>query len=154
MGKFTLVLFSLLTTLAISAQEVISAQGDSYTNANGSIDFTIGEVITNTGSNASGTITQGFHQTSWSVVSVEKHAPDYEATVYPNPTEDILNIRANAFVGVIYTLYDAQGKLILQGKLSAELTSLEVNQLAAGSYSLTLNNATQYLKTFKLIKAQ
>ena len=31
------------------AQEVVSTQGDSYTNSSGSIDFTIGEVVINTG---------------------------------------------------------------------------------------------------------
>ena len=42
--KNTIVLFSLLTTLSVSAQEVVSTQGDSYSNGTGSIDFTIGEV--------------------------------------------------------------------------------------------------------------
>ena len=44
MKKITLVLFSLFATLTVSAQEVVSTQGDSYSNASGSIDFTIGEV--------------------------------------------------------------------------------------------------------------
>ncbi|MFB0961844.1 MAG: hypothetical protein QMB20_11635, partial [Flavobacteriales bacterium] len=57
-----LLLLSLLTTLGILSQEVVSTQGDSYSNASGSIDFTIGEVITATGTNGASDITQGFHQ--------------------------------------------------------------------------------------------
>jgi len=53
---------------------------------------------------------------------------------------------------VTYTLYDAQGKLVMQNVLSAEQTPIQVGQLAPGNYSITLTNQTQNLKTFKLIK--
>jgi len=59
----------LLGALALSTitygQEVVSTQGDSYTNASGSIDFTIGEVVINTGTGGTNDLTQGFHQTNW-----------------------------------------------------------------------------------------
>jgi hypothetical protein len=154
MIKNNLVLFSLFTTVSVSAQEVVATQGDSYSNANGSIDFTIGEVIINTGTDGSNYITQGFQQTNWNFVGLVDHSPSYEAIVFPNPTEDILNIQTSAFENVTYSLYDAQGRLVLQDKLSAEQTPIQVSQLAPGSYSLTLNNGAQYLKTFKLIKQQ
>jgi hypothetical protein len=62
MMKYTLVLFLLFAGFTLSAQEVISTQGDSYINGNGSIDFTIGEVIIDTGTDGSIFLTQGFHQ--------------------------------------------------------------------------------------------
>ena len=152
MKRNTLVLFSLFATLTVSAQEVVATQGDSYSNASANIDFTIGEVIIDTGTDGTIDLTQGFHQTNWNFIGVEDHAPNYEAIIYPNPTEDVLNIRTSLFENVTYTLYDAQGKLVLQDVLSAEQTPIQVSQLAAGSYSLTLNNETQNLKTFKLVK--
>ena len=154
MIKNTLVLSLLLTTITVSAQEVVSTQGDSYSNASGSIDFTIGEVVIKTGTDGTNDITQGFHQTNWNFLGVEDRAPSYEATIYPNPTEDVLNIRTSTFENVTYTLYDAQGKLIMQNILSGEQTPIQVSQLALGSYSLTLSNETQNLKIFKLIKTQ
>ena len=152
MKKNKLVLFSLLCIGSASAQEVVATQGDSYSNASGNIDFTVGEVIIATGTDGTNDITQGFHQTNWNFVGVEDHAPNYQATIFPNPTEDVLNIRTSTFENVTYTLYDAQGKLVLQDILSAEQTPIQVSQLAPGSYSLTLNNETQNLKTFKLVK--
>ena len=152
MKKNTIVLFSLLTTLSVSAQEVVATQGDSYSNASANIDFTIGEVVINTGTDGNNDLTQGFHQTNWNFLGVEDFAPNYEAIIYPNPTEDVLNIRTSTFENVTYTLYDAQGKLVMQDILSAEQTAIQVSQLATGSYSLTLNNQTQNLKTFKLVK--
>ena len=152
MKKITLVLFSLFATLSVSAQEVVSTQGDSYSNASGNIDFTIGEVIIATGTDGTNDLTQGFHQTNWNFLGVEDFAPNYEATIFPNPTEDVLNIKTSAFENVTCTLYDVKGKLVLQDILSAEQTPIQVSQLAPGSYSLILNNETQNLKTFKLVK--
>lgn len=147
-------LFSLFATLSASAQEVVSTQGASYSNTSGSIDFTIGEVIIATGTDGTNDITQGFHQSNWNFLGLEDHLPSYEATIFPNPTENVLNIQTNSFENVTYTLYDAQGKLVLQDKLTAEQTPIQVSHLAPGNYSITLKNATQNLKTFKLIKQQ
>jgi len=154
MKKHILVLSSLFTLTAASAQEVISTQGDSYSTTNGSIDFTIGEVVIDTGTDGTNDLTQGFHQTNWNFLGVDDFAPNYEAIIFPNPTQDVLNIRTSDFERVTYTLYDAQGKLVLQAELSSEVTPIQVSRLAPGSYSLTLNNETQNLKTFKLIKTQ
>ena len=152
MKKNTLVLFSLFASLAVTAQEVVSTQGESYSNASASIDFTIGEVIINTETAVTNEITQGFHQTNWNFLGLEDYAPNYEAIIFPNPTSDVLNIRTSTFENVTYTLYDAQGKLLMQDILSAEQTPIQASHLAPGSYKLTLNNETQNLKTFKLIK--
>ena len=154
MMKHTFFIFSLLASLSVSAQEVVATQGDSYSNASANIDFTIGEVIIAAGTDGTNDLTQGFHQTNWNFLGVEDFAPNYEATIFPNPTEDVLNIRTSMFENVTYTLYDTQGKLVMQDILSAEQTPVQVSQLAPGIYSLTLNNETQNLKTFKLIKHQ
>ena len=154
MKKRTIFLFSLLSTIAVSAQEVLSTQGDSYSNTSANINFTIGEVVINTGTNGTNELTQGFHQINWNFVGMEDHSPSFNATVFPNPTSEVLNIRTSSFENVRYTLYNAQGKLLIQDILSAEQTPVQVGQLAPGSYSIILNNQTQNLKTFKLIKTQ
>jgi len=85
-------------------------------------------------------LVQGFHQSNCNFLGVEDHPPNYEAIIFPNPTEDVLNIQAIMFEDVTYTLYDALWKIVLQDKLFAEQTSVQVGQLALGNYSLTLNN--------------
>ena len=154
----TIVVFSLLYATTISAQEVVSTQGDSYSNANGSIDFTVGEAIINTGTDGTNDLTQGFHQTNWNFLGVEDNAPNYEASIFPNPTSDVLNIKTSSFENVTYTLYDAQGKLVLQSILAAEVTPIQVSHLAPGAYSLQLTfeegkKSASKSKTFKLIKS-
>ncbi len=132
MKKNTLVLFLFFASLAVSAQEVVATQGESYSNASASIDFTIGEVIINTGTDGTNDLTQGFHQTNWNFLGLEDFAPNYEAIIFPNPTQEVLNIRTSMFENVTYTLYDAQGKLVMQNILSAEQTPIQVSQLAPG----------------------
>ena len=150
-----LLILGLLSIInSVHSQEVVSTQGETYSSPNAIIDFTVGEVVINTVSDGTNNITQGFHQTNWNFVGLENHTPSFEAIIFPNPTSEVLNIRASAFENVIYTLYDAQGKLIVKDKLTAEQTLIPVSQLATGSYSITLNNPTQNLKTFKLIKTQ
>ncbi|MCH2229226.1 MAG: T9SS type A sorting domain-containing protein [Crocinitomicaceae bacterium] len=150
--KNKLVLFSLASTLSSSAQNVVSTQGDSYSNAVANIDFTIGEIAINTETDGVNDITQGFHQTLWQFVELQDFAPNYEVLIFPNPTSDILNIRTSMFDNVMCTIYDAQGKIVMQNLLSAEQTSIQVSQLTPGNYSIILNNETESLKAFKLIK--
>ena len=152
MKKNTIVLFSLFATLSVSAQEVVATQGDSYTNGDVSMDFTIGEVIINTGTDGSTDITQGLHQTNWTITALDSYSATYEATVFPNPTAEVLNIQTSHFENVKYTLYDAKGLLVKHGNISGEETPIQVSELASGSYSLILNDGTQNLKTFKLVK--
>jgi hypothetical protein len=165
MKKQILLFAAFFATFTAAAQEVISSQGETYSNVNGSIDFTVGEVIINTGTDGTNELTQGFHQTNWNFLGVEDFAPDYQATIFPNPTQDVLNIKTSVFENVTYMLYDAQGKLVMQNILSAEQTPIQVSQLAPGAYSLELifensNNGPlssskgPKRKTFKLVKSQ
>ena len=137
----------------INAQEVVSTQGNSYSNGTGSIDYTIGEVVINTVSDGTNDLTQGFHQTDWNFVGVEDHVASVDATVYPNPIDHTLNIKSDYFEDVSYTLYDATGRIVMNDILSATLTSFDVSALAPGAYSLRLTDKNQTpLKTFKLVK--
>ena len=152
--KIALFAFTILFTINLFSQGVISSQGDSYTDSSASIDFTIGEVVTSTVSNGEKTLTQGFHQTNWSFVSIENHVPNYEAIIFPNPTDNFLNIKAISFKNVNYSLFDEIGKLVLNGTLYSEKTSLDVSKLHTGLYSLVLNNSENKLKTFNIIKTR
>jgi hypothetical protein len=152
MKKCLFALF-LVCSASVLAQEVVATQGDSYTNSNGSVDFTIGEVVINTESNGATDITQGFHQTNWNFVGLDDYAPLYEVSVFPNPVETSLNIKAPSFENVTYTIYDATGRIVAQNKLVGDLTIVEVSALAPGAYSLILLGKNQNkLKTFKLVK--
>ena len=74
--KTTTFLATLLAAGSVSAKEVVSTQGDSYSNASANIDFTLGEVIIDTGTDGTNDLTQGFHQSNWNFLGVEDFAPN------------------------------------------------------------------------------
>lgn len=153
MKKHQILVASLLFLGSTHAQEVISSQGESYSNANGSIDFTIGETIIATGTDGSYDVTQGFHQSNWNFVGLDDQEPSFEATIYPNPTVEVLNIKVTVFDNIHYIMYDANGKIVSTDVLSSEITVINVANLVKGSYSVSLFDTDENLiKTFKLIK--
>lgn len=117
MKKHTLFLFSLFSTLAVTSQEVMSTQGDSYLNANSSIVFTIDETVVNTKTDRVFELTQGFHQTNWNLIALEDYTPCYGATIFPNLTSKMLNIKTSMFEVVSYSVNNSHGKLILRDKV-------------------------------------
>ena len=152
MKKNTIVLFSLFASISVSAQEVVSTQGESYSNASAKIDFTIGEVVINTVTDGTKELTQGFHQTNWNFLGVEDFAPDFDITIFPNPTSDVLYIKSSFYQDITYSLYDTQGKLVFKNILTETETQIQLNQLAPGAYSLSIHNKREQLKNFKFIK--
>ncbi|OFZ42576.1 MAG: hypothetical protein A3D92_15960 [Bacteroidetes bacterium RIFCSPHIGHO2_02_FULL_44_7] len=152
--KFVLIVGLLLSLTWVSAQQVISAQGDSYTSSTAAIDFTVGEVVINTLSDGSNDLTQGFHQTHWNFLGVEDAAPQFEANVFPNPMGSELHIQCPVSENVHFSLFDAAGRLLMQGPLAEEEQILNVTLLAPGSYVLRLDQGGELLKNFKLVKNQ
>jgi len=60
-------------------------------------------------------------------------------SIYPNPVNDILSIRAGGdIIGSAYILTDMNGRQLLNGKLFTDLTSIDISQLAAGVYLLQI----------------
>lgn len=139
--------------LTIHAQEVIATQGDSYSNSGGSIDFTIGEVMIQTLTTTSNVLTQGFHQTNLTVLGIDDYDPTYLAKVFPNPTNEILNIDISNFNGLSYEIYDVSGRQLSNTKLKTKTTSIAVDHLANGMYLLVLKGENnQKLKTYRILK--
>lgn len=154
MKKQHLLLFaSFVSFCAVQAQEVVSTQGDYYTNSATSVSFTIGETVIDTGTSGSVDLTQGFQQTNWNFVGLEDLKPGFTASVFPNPVRASLTIEVDVFENVRYELLDEQGRLISTGDLQGTQTQIEASALAPGAYSIRLNDAeNEKMKVFKLIK--
>ena len=141
--------FSLLISSQSHAQSVVSSQGESFTNTEGSIDYTLGEVIIFTGEGGSNDLTQGFHQSSISTNSIIDH-PEIELEIYPNPSSDFLSIRTDDWENVECAIYDVLGKEVQSFSLSNITTSIDVQEWANGSYTLLINKGNKQ-ESFKII---
>jgi hypothetical protein len=90
------------------------------------------------------------------LVATEKETLGLEDTLttglilYPNPTRDILNLGVSqGFNDVIYTVFDVNGKRVMNGRLSGP--SLDVSELVTGNYFLRILQ-DGVIKTERFIK--
>lgn len=105
-----------------------------------------------------GDVTSNHGQTDYWVVklngtnSIYEFSNELDATVYPNPVKDIVNININASLGgSFYTLNDVLGNVISKGQLKLDKNQLNMSGLKQGVYFLQINNNTD-TRSFKVLK--
>lgn len=136
----------------VFAQEVIGSAGETFSNGSLIVDYTLGETVIFTGSDGTNDLTQGFHQTKWQFVGVEEFQISFEASVYPNPTSDLLIISVQDFQDLSYQMYDSQGKLVRNGEIKQSESIIAVQELSQGQYSLSIIKNSNPVKQFTLVK--
>lgn len=145
------ILFCVATT---SAQEVVSTQGESYSNSSGGIEFTVGELMISTYQNGTNGLTQGFHQTKLVISSVKDFESSFEVAIYPNPVMYELTIKfTDIQYGYQLEMVDVNGKLVKVQQLSGTESTVDVSQMAAGVYMLLLKDEEgDLIKTYQVHK--
>ncbi|PKP24140.1 MAG: hypothetical protein CVU03_13545, partial [Bacteroidetes bacterium HGW-Bacteroidetes-2] len=71
-------------------------------------------------------------------------------TFYPNPTSDVLNVKANSTIDTI-TIYNTLGQQILNKTIGATTSQLNVSNLTTGVYLIKVISEGQ-TGTYRLIK--
>lgn len=158
-------LYSTLSVLSFSfiqaqtvTPTVIASDGGSYVNAQGQIEWTIGEPVSETFTNANNSITNGFHQPGLDLATlIKEQRINQEILVYPNPVKENLEINFKGIKSGEYKLVmvDALGKLIYDTRISlsenVQNFHLKMNDVAAGNYFLSIEGAN-FNKTVKINK--
>jgi hypothetical protein len=115
---------------------------------------------------SSGIATAGAHQTangnsgyndaflvkfSGISVGINETINDKLFTIYPNPTQSIVNVQADVkLIGSAYSIHDNTGKVVLSGTINSENISVDLGNLAAGIYLFNVGENVK--QTFKVIK--
>lgn len=77
------------------------------------------------------------------ITSLEKNG----ISVFPNPTKSLLNIQVTSeFISGNYKIFDTSGKLLLKGKISDNITQMNLNELPNGQYLLSVSNGKNTVK--------
>ena len=142
------------------APQSINSGGTKMTQANCSLSFTIGELVVLTQTDSQGnTIGGGFTScaTLTTVSLQETDATVLDVKVYPNPTNELVNIHINhsTLNQVVVTITDFQGKEVYSGKYAGISNTIGINtaSFSTGTYMLNLKNLyNQVLGTYKIIK--
>lgn len=134
--------------------EVIATAGGHFQNASSQLSWTLGEPITETLSNGSNQLTQGFHQTNLSWVSTFELDENVVFNAYPNPTIDHLSIEVSEEeLGAELQLIDAGGRIIYQQSIEQITSIIDFTAFTAGTYRLNLlGRSKEVLKTFTVQK--
>jgi hypothetical protein len=175
LGVASLLIFS-FSLSTVSAQTSINATGGNASGSGGSTSYSVGQVVYTTNTGTNGSVAQGVQQSfEISVVTGLEEAKGINLTVsaYPNPTTDYLTLEVDASTtlsiqSLTYQLFDMQGKLLQNEKITGNQTSIVMSNLLPSTYFVKViqNNkevhhvksnevgAKQFnvVKTFKIIK--
>lgn len=141
----------------LKAQESVNATGGNASGSGGTVNYSIGHVTYQTHTGTNGSVAEGVQQPyEISVISAIKETIGINLSVsaYPNPTTDnlILSIDEFDLSNLLYRLYDLNGKVLQNGKITSDQTILEMGGLVPATYFLKVTQDYKEVKTFKIIK--
>lgn len=139
------------------SQEVVATSGNYAASAQGSLSWTLGEPVTETFSQATGALTQGFQQNYEDLLSLTGPDNYPHITIFPNPFASEVHI-THYMTGneLSLDIVDIKGSIVLQKKLFAESGisefSLDLSGLAPGAYQLRITTDHRRTITEPIIK--
>ena len=155
--KLSAVLLIGIGLTGIQAQEIITSTGGDASGSGGTSSYTVGQVVYCTHAGNHGSVAQGVQQAyEISVVSGIENAKEInlECSVYPNPTTDILTLKVKNYgnENLSYQLFDINGKLFENKKLTGNETTVQMEDLITAIYFLKVTDHHKEIKTFRIIK--
>ena len=141
----------------LQAQESVNATGGDASGSGGSASYSVGQVTYQTHSGTNGSVAQGVQQPyEISVVTGLEEAKgiNLSVTAYPNPTTDYLTLEVKDIELSMFhfQLYDMQGKLLQNEKITGTKTSIVMSNLVPATYFVKVIQGNKEVKTFKIIK--
>jgi len=146
--------FLLLGLGGLHAQESPTASGGEATGTGGTASYSVGQVVYTTNTGTNGSVAQGVQQPYeiYTTVGINETSINLELSVYPNPTTNYLTLKTDDNANLSYQLYDLQGKLIENKKVSSNATNISLEGQPTATYFLNVVKNNQIVKTFKIIK--
>jgi hypothetical protein len=157
---FSLIFLSIGAFAQQISPESVNASGGKMAQANGSLSFTVGELVVLSFQDTQGNTLNGGFTASAAVTTVLVSEVDpalLSVSVYPNPTTGLVTVQiSNAHTDeFILEVLDKMGKLILRQTHAGISSSIGINMASwpTGSYFLYVKSKDQAkLGTYQLIK--
>ena len=155
--KLSAVLLLGLGLTGLQAQTSVNATDGDVSGSGGSVSYSVGQVVYTTHTGTSGSVAEGVQQPyDISVVTglEEAQSINLSVTAYPNPTTDYLTLRIDEFEisNLSFQLYDMNGKLLQNEKITGNQTSIVMSNLLPATYFVKVIQGNKEVKTFKIIK--
>lgn len=156
MNHLLLTAFGILLSaqIKVSAQQAVLAAGKDV-SGNGSVSFSIGQVVYTANAVNPISVTQGVQQTyDKDLSSGSNESSPTRINIFPNPTTERLIVQfQESCENCSFELMDESGKLLQHGNASGIETNIFVNQLVAGTYFLRILKNTTEIETAKIVKS-
>lgn len=156
--KKLLIATLLLGAFQAQAQEAVATAGGNSSGTNGNVSYTVGQVVYTTNTGTTGSVAQGVQQPFeiQTVLGADNFNINLQLAVYPNPTTNWLQleVRNTDFANLSYQLFDLNGKMISNEKITAETSSIQMERLPAAIFLLKVVSNNKEVKTFKIIKKE
>lgn len=141
----------------ISAQQTVPTSGGNLSSSEGSVSFSVGQIVYTTNSGSNGSLAQGVQQPyEISVVTSLANSIGTSITfsAYPNPTRDLLKLNVEHYKHeqLVYQLLDITGKLLDSKKIESDESIIPMTDYSLGIYFVKIIDNTTVVKTFKIIK--
>ncbi|HLW39077.1 MAG TPA: T9SS type A sorting domain-containing protein [Brumimicrobium sp.] len=139
------------------AQESIHPTGGDATGNGGSIAYSIGQLVYTHHADNGGVVAEGVqHAYEIYTVGLKKEKMyDISLNVFPNPTTESLTLQIENFNNEEFSfqLFNATGKLLDIGQITAQQTYFDMKNLSPAIYLIhILDSKNQNIQTFKVIK--
>ena len=145
--------------LILYGQEAVVSSGGYHKSESGSISWGLGELAVETLQSNSFILTQGFQQSTITIVSVyDVDESEIHLNVFPNPTSDMIYLETDISTTlggnpeVSYTLVDLSGQTLVSGLINEPVKEISFINLRNGIYFLNVRVSDQNIKTFRIIK--
>ena len=123
------------------SHSVVASSGAHFASANGSLEWTLGEIMTETYQKSNGIFTQGFRQT----ISVKPESGN-AISAYPNPVTDFLYVKTIENGEYLIEFFNIHGQKLINSNSSVNsgifIHQLDLRDLRAAVYLLRLHNLT------------
>jgi len=132
------------------------SSGGNISNSSGSISFTFGQVFINNLEGDNGVINEGIQQPYTSEIITGVELNEVQLLLFPNPTKDIAILKVGIeYIGLLnYSLFDETGSLISTNQINSSEYTIALAKFASGIYILNVQNSSQTIKSFRIIKTQ
>lgn len=139
----------------VKAQQSVSASGGSFSNVNLSVNYTIGECVTETFSSGNTKLTQGFQQPSYKIATISKMIESgFVVQTYPNPVSNnlVLSVSEVKDKKITYKVFGTNGTLISAGKVTTSKSEIDFGSLPVSTYILRVFENNKEIESFKIVK--
>ncbi len=78
---------------------------------------------------------------------------DNDLTIYPNPADDILNIKlTDTFKNAVINIYNPLGQLVYSDAVLSKNFTIDISNFNIGVYILELKNAKKVIKSSFIVE--